>query len=436
NWAGLYDCRTGSCSRLKAVDLPEELTGNGTFHATVTGKDGKLTLVLSNAGIGMAPREVFTHTIAGFNEDDAHFGFTAGTGGAVSRHIVDNVVLQIGTPPAPPVAGFTAALRSGEAPLSVAFTNTSTNATSYSWSIGDGSPASTETSPTHVYRDPGTYTVALTATGEGGSDTQTEPGYVTVTASVLAAFTGSPVIGVAPLIVRFTNQSTGATSYSWDFGDGGTSTATSPSHTYAAGGEYTVTLTARGAGGAQDTSTRTRYVQVDGPLTADFTAAPRQGPAPLRVQFVDASGGSTVQGWLWDFGDGTTSQEQNPQHTYARDGQYAVALQVFGFATSDSESKAGFIAVGPAVGRFVRGEANGDGGTDISDAIYILSYLFVGGVFPDCLDALDADDTGSIDLTDAVRLLGYLFQGGPAPRPPFPAPGADPTDDLLDCSRS
>ncbi|MBI4604038.1 MAG: CotH kinase family protein, partial [Planctomycetes bacterium] len=54
NWAGLYDCRTGSCSRLMAVDLDVELTGTGTFHATVTGNVGKLTLVLSNAGIGMA----------------------------------------------------------------------------------------------------------------------------------------------------------------------------------------------------------------------------------------------------------------------------------------------------------------------------------------------------------------------------------------------
>ena len=86
------------------------------------------------------------------------------------------------------------------------------------------------------------YTVALTVTGPGGSNTQTRTNYITVTAAApVAQFTGSPTSGTAPLTVNFTNTSTGSiTSYAWTFGDGGTSTAASPSHVYAAAGTYTV----------------------------------------------------------------------------------------------------------------------------------------------------------------------------------------------------
>src|SRR4030095_12850546 len=108
----------------------------------------------------------------------------------------------------------------------------------------------------------------------------------------------------------------------------------SPSHTCASGGTFTVTLTANGAGGASDVERKTNYVQVDGDLDADFTASKTRGPAPLAVQFTDASRGSVAQGWLWDFGDGSISQEQNPSHMFTSDGSYTVTIAVFGFASS------------------------------------------------------------------------------------------------------
>jgi len=436
NWVGLYDARSGTSARLEAVAVPEEFTGNGTFHATVLGKDGTIELLLSNAGIGMAPRQIFEHTLASYVERDSLFGFTAGTGGSFARHIIDNFVLQVNTGTPAPTAGFTAIVRTGSAPFTVTFSNTSTGATSYAWTFGDGG-TSTDVSPSHVYQGAGVYTVSLTATGTGGADTHTEPGYITVTSSVKAAFSGVPIAGAAPLPVQFSNQSTGASSYMWDFGDGQTSNLEAPAHTYAAGGEYTVTLTAHGDGGSQDIATRTRYVQVDGAITADFAAAPRQGTAPLVVQFSDATIASApIQSYVWDFGDGETSVEANPQHTYAANGQYTVTLQAFGFATSDTATKAAFIRVGVGGPTFIRGDANADRKVDISDAIYILSYLFSGGVTPDCLDALDSDDTGRIDLTDAVRILGFLFQGQQAPASPYPTAGSDASgDDLEECSR-
>ncbi|MBN1417757.1 MAG: hypothetical protein JXP34_03220 [Planctomycetes bacterium] len=83
-------------------------------------------------------------------------------------------------------------------------------------------------------------------------------------------------------------------------------------------------------------------------------------------------------------------------------------------------------------GLFVRGNVNG-GGIDLSDPVFILGYLFASGPAPACLDAADVDDSGVLDLADPVRLLDYLFASGDPPPPPFPDPGADPTDDGIPC---
>jgi hypothetical protein len=82
---------------------------------------------------------------------------------------------------------------------------------------------------------------------------------------------------------------------------------------------------------------------------------------------------------------------------------------------------------------FVRGDSNRDGQVDISDGIFTLAYLFLGGALPSCEDALDADDSGELDVTDAVYLLSHVFLGGAAPPEPYPAPGLDRTVDRLGC---
>ena len=85
--------------------------------------------------------------------------------------------------------------------------------------------------------------------------------------------------------------------------------------------------------------------------------------------------------------------------------------------------------------RFRRG-ATGDADVlDLSDAIRLLGYLFLGDAEPPCLDAADADDSGTLDVTDAVRVLAYLFLGGEAPSDPGPLScGVDPTGDALGCA--
>src|SRR5688572_10672024 len=83
---------------------------------------------------------------------------------------------------------------------------------------------------------------------------------------------------------------------------------------------------------------------------------------------------------------------------------------------------------------FLRGNSNGDDRIDIADPIHTLTYLFLGGDSPDCIDAADSNDSGGVDISDPVYTLGYLFLGGP--EPPAPGPdiaGSDPTGDPLDC---
>ncbi len=86
-----------------------------------------------------------------------------------------------------------------------------------------------------------------------------------------------------------------------------------------------------------------------------------------------------------------------------------------------------------ATSPFVRGECDGDGNVTLTDAVFILNFMFSGGVAPTCFDACDTNDSGKLDISDPVRILLFLFAGGSAPPSPFPAADEDPTADTLDC---
>jgi hypothetical protein len=87
-------------------------------------------------------------------------------------------------------------------------------------------------------------------------------------------------------------------------------------------------------------------------------------------------------------------------------------------------------------GEFSRGRWNPDGSFDISDPVFLLEYLFLGGSRPTCLDACDANDDGKLNISDPIILLAFLFQGGSSLPPPFPDCGQDPTQDDLGCEES
>jgi len=165
----------------------------------------------------------------------------------------------------PPTAEFNATPLSGGAPLTVNFTDQSTGTpTSWAWDFGDGS-TSTENNPTHIYSTPGTYTVSLTVTNVGGTNSTVKTGYITVSTIIpLADFTAAPTTGTTPLAVQFTDQSAYTpTNWLWNFGDGTISTKQNPAHTYTNIGTYTVKLTATNIVG-NNTATKIGYITVSG----------------------------------------------------------------------------------------------------------------------------------------------------------------------------
>ncbi len=186
-----------------------------------------------------------------------------------------------------------------------------------------------------------------------------------------ASFSATPVAGQFPLPVQFSDTSQGGpTSWAWDFGDGATSNLTNPTHTYAVAGSYTVTLTVTNSKGT-DTSTRTDLVTVQDQLPiAGFTATPTTGQYPLAVDFTDTSVKHPIS-WAWDFGDGSTSTAQNPSHTYANPGNYAVSLTVTNGTGSNTRVRSDFIhavagttTLTPVADSYVRSDqANANFGT-------------------------------------------------------------------------
>ncbi len=221
-----------------------------------------------------------------------------------------------------PTAQFVGDPTSGDTPLTVSFTDQSTNnPTSWSWDFGDGS-TSTQQNPSHTYNTAGTYNVSLTATNDCGSGIETKTNYITVSDPTcdlpVAEFSGTPTSGNSPLTVSFTDQSTNnPTSWSWDFGDGSSSTQQNPSHTYNSAGSYTVSLTATNSCGA-NTKTKIDYITVTTPSqnqtvlvqSVDVTIGGyrviTQGIATVKI--VDENGtpvsGATVSGnWSGDAND-------------------------------------------------------------------------------------------------------------------------------------
>jgi PGF-pre-PGF domain-containing protein len=147
-----------------------------------------------------------------------------------------------------------------------------------------------------------------------------------------ADFSSSVSSGNAPLEVSFTDKSTGdPTSWNWDFGDGTNSQDQNPGHTYSSAGDYTVTLTVSNENGENSKSSTINVLENTDtgntePVlpTADFATNATQGSAPLAIQFTDLSQNTT--GWNWDFGDSSSSTDQNPLHVYETPGDYTVIL--------------------------------------------------------------------------------------------------------------
>ena len=146
----------------------------------------------------------------------------------------------------------------------------------------------------------------------------------------------TPLSGNAPLEVSFSGDGSsddnGISDYSWDFGDGGSSSAVNPSHTFTELGEYTVSLTVTDEAGLTDSDTVTITVtnETDQPPVARISANTTSGPAPLEVAFTgdNSSDDDAIVSYQWNFKDGSSSTEPNPTHTFTDPGTYVVSLTV------------------------------------------------------------------------------------------------------------
>ena len=203
------------------------------------------------------------------------------------------------------------------------FVDKSTSASAWYWDFGDGA-TSTDQNPTHTYSQTGTYNVQLQIQDAHYTDQPVITQQVTV--ADVADFSATPTTGNAPLTVQFTDSSTPTPiSWSWDFGDGHTSSEQNPQDIYSENGTYTVTLTAV-QDGELHTKIRENYITV-GPLTpvASFGSNVTSGRSPLAVAFSDLSSRSPTN-WSWNFGDENTSNLKNPVNTYSKEGSYNVSL--------------------------------------------------------------------------------------------------------------
>lgn len=234
-------------------------------------------------------------------------------------------------------------------PLSASFTNsTTTGGTSatYLWDFGDGD-TSTTISPTHTYTASGNFNVSLIVTNNlGCTRSVTKNAYIKVAQTPSANFTASSTTScTTPLTVGFTNSSTNGVFYSWDFGDGNTSTAANPSHTYTTGGSYDVRLITTNTDGCKDTMIKTSYINV-GALSANFNMSTNTGCTGQQVSFTNTSlpGGGTS---IWYYGDGSSDTANNTAHTYSSTGTYTVTLVVLFSNCSDTTTKTLTIAQNP-----------------------------------------------------------------------------------------
>jgi len=230
-----------------------------------------------------------------------------------------------------PTANFSANPLSGCAPLVVSFTDQSTGSpTSWVWDLGNGT-ISTQQNPTTTYFNSGLYSISLTVTNATGSNTSTRTQYIKVDDKPTVDFTPDNTSGCFPLRVNFTDLSTGGSanisSWEWDFGDGGLSTAQNPFHIFSVAGNYTVTLKVTNSGGCSKVISKPNLIQVSPGVTVNFSnSAPQLCKPPETISFTSLSTGPGILSHEWLFGDGGSAFIPNPTHTYLTGGSFTVTL--------------------------------------------------------------------------------------------------------------
>jgi serine protease len=297
-----------------------------------------------------------------------------------------------------PTAGFSVSVSESDATFTDTSSDSDGTVDNWSWDFGDGN-SSADQNPVHTYAADGTYSVALTVTdNEGATGTNTQD--VVINANNVAPIS-SYTYTVADLTVTFSDGSSDSDgtvdSYSWDFGDGNSSTEQNPVHSYSSGGSYTVSLTVTDNQGSTDTSSQT--VSVVAPNVAP-SASFSVSANLLDVDFTDSSTDSdgSVDSYSWDFGDGNSSTEQNPSHSYASAGTYSVSLTVTdNEGASDTDSQTIDVTDGSVTtGGFTETDLAPSAGQNLSYTIDV----------PAGATALDVEISGGTGNADLVINFG------------------------------
>ncbi len=242
----------------------------------------------------------------------------------------------------PPQSGIDSDVESGCDPLTVNFESAaSNNTTGWTWLFPGGEPAeSNEENPVVIYENPGIYDVTLIVSNPQGTDELVLNEYVEVIASPVPSFTTDTNGNT----VNFENTSSDATSYTWDFGDGTTSSTENPSHTYADEGDYTVVLTAISSCGEFTTE---EVITISLLPSASFDLVGDSfGCADYEVSFNNTSSSSSTS-FMWTFEGGipSTSTDEDPIVTYTEAGTYDVELIAINALGQDTVEMIDFITV-------------------------------------------------------------------------------------------
>ncbi len=321
--------------------------------------------------------------------------------------------------PAMVKADFTAYPTQGCAPLAVRFTDYSRYAASLVWYFGDGFASSVQ-NPTHIYNNPGKYTVTLVAIAYNGcKDTLRMVDLVNVVEVPKAGFTATPLQQSLPSNkVDFVNTSTftvGVT-YSWSFGDGATSALKDDMHFYNDTGTYQVKLIVSN-GTCSDSVIQ--YIKILPYVPkASFVVSASSGCLPLTVQFTNKS--QNAVNYFWEFGDGNTSQQTNPIHVYQNAGLYTVRLKATNISGSDDTVMVNLIEVfdkptanfagGPRVNYLPKGDVN-----FINLSTNAIAYIWTITNTKDKSIITDTNASPSIKLTKAgtysVKLVARNKEG-------------------------
>lgn len=206
----------------------------------------------------------------------------------------------------------------------VTLDNQTSGSWSYEWDFGDGTSSPSRDPGFHDYESYGLFDISLKAFSAQCSDSMTMQ--IQILPPPPVADFSPDTSGCPPLEIPFINNSLYAESYSWDFDDGSTSTESNPSHIFRESGEYLVTLTATGIAGSSQSEA---FVVVHELPQASFEPA-NTGPGSTTEEYSFLNHSVNAVTYLWDFGDGSSSDEENPAHMYRIAGTYTVTL----YATS------------------------------------------------------------------------------------------------------